>query len=195
MSNDSAFVTVRLLPSNFPNQLAFVRAVTKEAKAQAERVWKSQPSPMRQRRGRPSEQERTEDVIWETINKRFDTVAGILRKRAPAKEKRKALEELGDLSQGKLTRSVREEMEAQNPKDGRTSTPHKDTVLKYVKGTRLFSLTDPQNLKVDEAKWLAKHQPVRAQSVLQLARIWKRHQIPEEILKALSAAEVSPPKK
>lgn len=195
MPNDTALVTVRLLPSNFPNQQAFVRAAIKEAKAQAERVWKSQPAPIRQGRGRPSEKNRTEDVIWETINERFDAVVGILRKRAPAKEKRKALEELGDLRQGKLTKSVMEKLEARNPKDGRTSTPHEDTVLKYVKGNRLFDRTDPQNLTVDEAKWLAKHQPSRAKSLLQLARIWTRHQIPEKILKALSAAEVSPPKK
>jgi hypothetical protein len=195
MPNDSALITVLLLPSNFPNRQAFVRAATKEAKAQAERVWKNHPARKHQGRGRPSEQNPIEDVIVEAINEMFWAKADILRKGANAKEKRKALKELGDLSQRKLINSVRGKLEARNPKDGRTATPHEDTIYKYVKGDRLFNRTDPDKLTVDQAKWLAKHQPGRAKSVLQLARIWKRHQIPETILKALSTAEVSPPKK
>lgn len=195
MPNDSALVTAKLLPSNFPNKKAFVSAVIKEARVQAERAWKNQPSPVRQRRGRPSEQSRIEDVIAESINERFYVVAGILRKRAKAKEKRNALDELGDLSQGKLIERVGEELETRDLKDGRTPTPHKDTIHKYVKGERLFNRTDPQNLTIDEAKWLAKHQPSRAKSIMKLARIWVGHQIPEKILEALSTAKVSPPKK
>jgi hypothetical protein len=195
MPNDSAIGTVQLVPSNFPNRQAFVRAAIKEAKAQAERLWKDQPSPVPTRRGRPSEQNRTEDVIMEVRNERFWAVADTLRKRVTAKEKRKALKELGDLSQGKLIGLVRSTLEARNPNDGLASTPHDDTILKYVKGDRLFNYTDLHKLTVDEAKWLAKHQPDRAKSIVQLASIFQRHQIPEKILKALSTAKLIPPKK
>jgi hypothetical protein len=197
MPSDSALVTVKLLPSNFPNKLAFVRAVINEARTQAEQIWKNQPAPICQRRGRPSKQDSTEDVIAETINERFYAAVRIVRMRAKAKEKRKALEELGVLSQGKLANTVREKLEARNQKDGLilAPTPHEDTILKYVKGDKLFNRTDPHKLTVDQAHWLAKHQPSRAKSILHLARIWTRHQIPEQILTALSTTKVSPPKK
>lgn len=188
MPKDSALVTVQLLPSNFSNQRAFVSAVIKEVKAQAERVWKNRPAPTRQRRGRPSEQTHVEAVITETINERFWAV------RASAEETRKAMA-AGGLSQGKLIATIAAKMETRNLKEGGTSTPHQDTIYKYVKGHRLFSETDPHELTVSEAKWLAKHFPSRAKGILQLARIFEYPQIPEKIIQALATAEVSPPKK
>lgn len=190
MSKESA----SLSPSNFSNKQAFVRAVLKQSRAEAELLWKKERVRSKPQLGRPSEQSRTEDVIIETINEHFYAVRDILRMPSKTTEKRKALKELGNLSQGKLTKTVRVKMEARNPKDGDVA-PHEDTIQKYVKGDRIFNRTDPDKLTVAEAKWLAKHQPMRAKSILQLHRIWKASMIPEEILEALSTAEVRTLKK
>ena len=94
-----------------------------------------------------------------------------MKKRRKKKAKQKALGKLGRLTQRKLIRVVQKKLEAKKPKDGTESTPHEDTILKYVKGDRLFTRTNPHELTIEEATWLAEHQPAKAKSLYEQGKL------------------------
>lgn len=183
-------ITVRLHTSDFRKKREFVRAVLEAAKSQADTQWieaKIKPNISKSLRGRPEARQRIENAGLEVINDNYRQVVAITNARMRNTEKTKALGEL-KLTQQRIISQVKAKLEAQFAKDELVPPAHEDTILKYVKGVRLSSLTDPGTLTLDKAKWVTKHHPSTANSILKLSDLFHgRHSIPEAILQRTAA--------
>ena len=177
-----------------PERKTFLASVRKEAKRQAERIWSAWHP--KAKRGRPLERNRIETATADLLNERFAKKQAILyNSRLTEEERERAIQDLGEVTQGKLIGEVQKRFDSNNPGDGSVSTPHEDTILKYVKADRLLNRMNPDCLSPQEAQWLAKHHPSDALSLVRLTTLFPSFPLPEPTRLILLTAKSRPPKK